>query len=318
MAFGQTEFKVSVAADQAGTARDLINSHVDEAAAAEVRRLSETLGPLEAQIDYEFRDLGLLEHALTHRSRAHEDASGGVMDNESMEFLGDAVLGFVMADMLFHRFPKHSEGYKSKVKAGIVSAASLTRLAEEIELGRFVLLGRGEEKTGGRHKHAILADSLEALIAAIYLDGGIEAGAGVHRRAVRSARLRPREIGRPRRASRRTGNRRSRNGCRPPGGACRSTAWLPRKAPTIANASRSKSWSAASPRAGRSGDPRRRPNSRRPARPLRVCATAPRPRRPCRGPERSIDLDDAGAPAAFVGVGRGGDRLAGRVRLWQA
>jgi len=178
MAVGQTEFKVSVASDQSARARDLISSHVDEAAAVEVRRLSETLGPLEAQIAYEFRDLGLLEHALTHRSRAHEDASGGVMDNESMEFLGDAVLGFVMADMLFHRFPKHSEGYKSKVKAGIVSAASLTRLAEEIDLGWFVLLGRGEEKTGGRHKHAILADSLEALIAAIYLDGGIEPARG--------------------------------------------------------------------------------------------------------------------------------------------
>ena len=140
-----------------------------------MRRLSEHLGPLEERIDYEFRDLGLLEHALTHRSRAHEDASGGVIDNESLEFLGDAVLGFVIADMLFTRFPTHSEGYKSKVKAGIVSAASLARLAEEIDLGRYVLLGRGEEKTGGRHKHAILADSFEALIAAIYLDGGIEA-----------------------------------------------------------------------------------------------------------------------------------------------
>jgi ribonuclease-3 len=175
MAFGQTEFKVSVPAGLAARARDLISAHLDEAAASEVRRLSETLGPLEARIGYEFRDLGLLEHALTHRSRAHEDASGGVIDNESMEFLGDAVLGFVMADMLFHRFPKHGEGYKSKVKAGIVSAASLTRLAAEIDLGRFVLLGRGEEKTGGRQKHAILADSLEALIAAIYLDGGVEA-----------------------------------------------------------------------------------------------------------------------------------------------
>ena len=95
--------------------------------------------------------------------------------NERLEFLGDAVLGFVIADLLFRRFPTHSEGYKSKVKASIVSSVSLTRLAEEIDLGRFVLLGRGEEKTGGRQKHAILADSYEALIAAIYLDGGVEA-----------------------------------------------------------------------------------------------------------------------------------------------
>jgi ribonuclease III len=175
MRFGQTEFRVTVPGSSAVRARDLIAGHLDEAAAAEVRRLTENLGPLEERIGYQFRDIGLLEHALTHRSRAHEDASGGVIDNESMEFLGDAVLGFVIADLLFTRFPKHSEGYKSKVKAGIVSSASLARLAEEIDLGRFMLLGRGEEKTGGRQKHAILADGFEALIAAIYLDGGIEA-----------------------------------------------------------------------------------------------------------------------------------------------
>ena len=176
--FGQTEFVILVPKEHAARARELITGHLDEAAASEVRRISETLGPLEARIGYRFRDLGLLEHALTHRSRAHEDASGGVIDNESLEFLGDAVLGFVIADLLFGKFPTHSEGYKSKVKAGIVSAASLTRLAEEIDLGRYMLLGRGEEKTGGRHKHAILADGFEALIAAVYLDGGIEAAQG--------------------------------------------------------------------------------------------------------------------------------------------
>jgi ribonuclease III len=175
MRFGQAEFRITVASGAAGRARELIASHLDEAAANEIRRLSDTLGPLEERINYEFRDLGLLEHALTHRSRAHEDASGGVIDNESLEFLGDAVLGFVIADLLFTRFPTHSEGYKSKVKAGIVSSASLARLAEELDLGRYVLLGRGEEKTGGRQKHAILADGFEALIAAVYLDGGIEA-----------------------------------------------------------------------------------------------------------------------------------------------
>lgn len=173
--FGYPEFRVTVAAESATRAREMIAGHLDEAAAVEVRRLSDTLGPLEASIGYEFRDLGLLEHALTHRSRAHEDASGGVIDNESLEFLGDAVLGFVVADMLFTRFPTHSEGYKSKVKAGVVSSASLARLAEAMNLGTFILLGRGEEKTGGRHKHAILADSFEAVIAAVYLDGGIEA-----------------------------------------------------------------------------------------------------------------------------------------------
>jgi ribonuclease-3 len=174
MRLGQTEFRVAVPQASAQRARELIAGHLDEAAAAEVRRLEETLGPLEDRIGYHFRDIGLLEHALTHRSRAHEDASGGVIDNESLEFLGDAVLGFVIADLLFTRFPTHSEGYKSKVKAGIVSSASLARLAEELGLGTFVLLGRGEEKTGGRKKQAILADSFEALIAAVYLDGGVE------------------------------------------------------------------------------------------------------------------------------------------------
>lgn len=172
---GQTTFRITVMGDSAARAVALISGHLDIAAATEVRRLSETLGPLEARVGHKFRDLGLLEHALTHRSRAHEDASGGVIDNESLEFLGDAVLGFVIADMLFHHFPTHDEGYKSKVKASIVSAVSLARLAEEIDLGRFVLLGRGEEKTGGRRKHAILADCFEALIASIYLDGGVEA-----------------------------------------------------------------------------------------------------------------------------------------------
>lgn len=172
---GPAVFALTVLAAASGRATSLIAGHIDEAAASEVRRLSEILGPLEARIGHRFRDLGLLEHALTHRSRAHEDASGGVIDNESLEFLGDAVLGFVIADMLFHHFPTHDEGYKSKVKASIVSAVSLARLAEDIDLGRFILLGRGEEKTGGRRKHAILADCFEALIAAIYLDGGVDA-----------------------------------------------------------------------------------------------------------------------------------------------
>lgn len=175
MRVGQAGFRVSVSAAVAPRARDLIAAHRDEAAAAEIGRLAETLGPLQDVLGYHFRDLGLLEHALTHRSRTHEDASGGVIDNESLEFLGDAVLGFVVADMLFAKYPTHSEGYKSKVKSGIVSAASLAALAEEIDLGRYLLLGRGEEKTGGRQKQAILADSFEAVIAAIYLDGGIEA-----------------------------------------------------------------------------------------------------------------------------------------------
>jgi ribonuclease-3 len=95
-----------------------------------------------------------------------------------MEFLGDSVLGFAIADMLFRQFPQHNEGQKSKLKASIVSAASLARLGERIGLGEFLILGRGEEKTGGRRKLALIADCYEALIAAIYLDGGIDPAQG--------------------------------------------------------------------------------------------------------------------------------------------
>ena len=168
------ELRLLVPEGAADRARRLIASHREERTTARVIPFGAEFEPLEQAIGYRFRDRGLLEHALTHRSRVHEDASGGVFDNESMEFLGDSILGFVIADMLFREFPQHNEGQKSKLKASIVSAASLGRLGERIDLGAHLILGRGEEKTGGRRKQALLADSYEALIAAIYLDGGIE------------------------------------------------------------------------------------------------------------------------------------------------
>ena len=166
--------RVLVQPDDAERASRVIESHRDESRPGRVVPFGAELAPLEQVIGYRFTDRGLLEHALTHRSRVHEDASGGVFDNESMEFLGDSVLGFVIADMLFRQFPKHNEGQKSKLKASIVSASALARLGDRINLGAFLILGRGEEKTGGRHKAALIADCYEALIAAIYLDGGIE------------------------------------------------------------------------------------------------------------------------------------------------
>ncbi len=180
------ELRIAVQADEGDRAKQIIASHRDESAqtTGRVVPFGSELEPLERRIGYRFRDRGMLEHALTHRSRVHEDASGGVFDNESMEFLGDSVLGFIIADLLFRQFPQHNEGQKSKLKASIVSAASLARLGEKLALGEYLILGRGEEKTGGRRKHALIADCYEALIAAIYLDGGIEATRGFIERQV--------------------------------------------------------------------------------------------------------------------------------------
>jgi ribonuclease-3 len=171
--FSSNELRLSVSDEDAERARLIIESHRDEVGPARVVPFGSELEPLERVIGYRFRDRGLLEHALTHRSRVHEDASGGVIDNESLEFLGDSILGFVIADMLFREFPQHNEGQKSKLKASIVSATSLGRLGDRIGLGDYLILGRGEEKTGGRQKLALIADCYEALIAAVYLDGGI-------------------------------------------------------------------------------------------------------------------------------------------------
>ena len=168
------ERRVAVSPDDAAAALRIIESHRDDVTGGRVVPFGSELEPLERRLGYRFKDRGLLEHALTHRSRVHEDASGGVFDNESMEFLGDSILGFVIAAMLFREFPQHNEGQKSKLKASLVSSASLARLAEKLDLGDFLILGRGEEKTGGRRKAAIIADCYEALIAAVYLDGGIE------------------------------------------------------------------------------------------------------------------------------------------------
>jgi ribonuclease-3 len=171
---GIGDVRVSVRPEDAEEAERIIASHRTEVTGARVVPLRNEFDALERIVGYRFRDAGLLEHALTHTSRANEDVSGGVFDNESLEFLGDAVLGFAIADLLFRKFPKEDEGWKSKIKASLVSTASLARLAEGLNLGDHLLLGRGEEKTGGRRKQALLADGYEALIAAIYLDGGIE------------------------------------------------------------------------------------------------------------------------------------------------
>jgi len=171
---GLTEVRISVHGAEADEAQRIIDGHRTELKNGQVVRLRDEFGPLQQTLGYRFRDRGLLEHAMTHTSRANEDVSGGVIDNESLEFLGDALLGFVIADMLFRDFPEFDEGQKSKTKASLVSTAALARQAERLGLGDHLLLGRGEEKTGGRRKQALLADGYEALLAAIYLDGGID------------------------------------------------------------------------------------------------------------------------------------------------
>ena len=133
------------------------------------------LSAFEERIGYPFRDRELLTRALTHKSHSHEAKSETIGHNETFEFLGDSVLGFVVGDLLFRNFPTLDEGALSKMKAFLVSATSLAAKAREYEMGDVIRLGVGEEKTGGRQKDSLLANLFEAMIAAIYLDGGIEA-----------------------------------------------------------------------------------------------------------------------------------------------
>ncbi len=129
---------------------------------------------LAGRLGHRFRDLELLDRALTHASQANE-ASGSGRHNEPLEFLGDSVLGLAVTDLLHRRDPEGSEGRKSRLRASLVSAPSLTRKADGLGLPELLRLGRGEEKSGGRSKTALWADAYEAVIAAVYLDGGFEA-----------------------------------------------------------------------------------------------------------------------------------------------
>jgi ribonuclease III len=130
---------------------------------------------LEERLSYRFRDVSLLDRALTHVSRAHEDPRRLTPHNEPLEFLGDSILGFVVAVMLHRREPEGGEGAKSRLKAHLVSAASLAHRAAALGLPDYLRLGRGEEKTGGRAKTALWGNAYEALVAVLYLDGGVEA-----------------------------------------------------------------------------------------------------------------------------------------------
>lgn len=163
------------------------------AAGAPKEATSNAEEPLQERLGYRFQKRSLLERALTHssavpelRGEAREEsaAKGSAEDNERLEFLGDAVLELVASEYLLETFPDWSEGQLSKSRARLVNARSLEKAARRLELGKFLRLGRGEEKTGGRNKPAILADAFEAVVAAVYLDAGLGAARDVLRRVL--------------------------------------------------------------------------------------------------------------------------------------
>lgn len=145
----------------------------DGLAAADLRRMQE----LETALEHQFTQRALLRKALTHRSSAHEQgvADAERSDNERLEFLGDAVVGMVAAESLYRRYPELAEGSLTRLRGSLVSREHLAAVAEAMELGKYLLLGRGEERSGGRTKTALLANAMEAVIGALYLDGGLEA-----------------------------------------------------------------------------------------------------------------------------------------------
>ena len=131
-----------------------------------------TIGELEKKIGYQFRDKSLLKQALTHSSFANEQRINKLKDYERLEFLGDAVLELISSDFLFHENPQMPEGKLTKLRSSMVCEPALAYCARDIELGRYMLLGKGEDMTGGRNRDSIVSDATEALLGAIYLDGG--------------------------------------------------------------------------------------------------------------------------------------------------
>lgn len=130
---------------------------------------------LEAAIGYKFKNITLLQNALTHSSYANEYFRNSLKSNERLEFLGDSVLGVVVAEYLYKTFPDRLEGDLTRMRADMVCEASLARIAERINLGQYLLLGHGEEQSGGRNRPSILADAVESVLAACFLDGGMDA-----------------------------------------------------------------------------------------------------------------------------------------------
>ena len=134
---------------------------------------------LETALGYSFHNITLLQNALTHSSYANERWHNSLLSNERLEFLGDSILGMVVAEYLYKHFPDRPEGELTRMRADMVCETSLAQVAARLELGRHLLLGKGEERFGGRSRASILADAVESVIAASFLDGGMEAARGI-------------------------------------------------------------------------------------------------------------------------------------------
>jgi ribonuclease-3 len=153
-------------------------------------KVAASLSQLEEILGYHFTDLNLLQRALTHRSWAHEQVAPGNeeearrLHNEALEFVGDSVLGLIITDHLFQSYPEVTEGELSRMKHRLVSAQTLARASAALSIGEYMRVGRGEEKSGGRQKRALLADAFEAVLAAIYIDGGMIAAIDFIHRAL--------------------------------------------------------------------------------------------------------------------------------------
>ena len=139
---------------------------------------------LEAAIGYRFKNITLLQNALTHSSYANERWHDSLMSNERLEFLGDSILGMVVAEYLFKHFPDRPEGELTRMRADMVCETSLAQIAFKVNLGQHLMLGHGEERFGGRDRASILADAVESVIAASFLDGGMDAARGIIERFV--------------------------------------------------------------------------------------------------------------------------------------
>ena len=139
---------------------------------------------LETAIGYRFRNISLLQNALTHSSYANERWHNSLLSNERLEFLGDSVLGMLVAEYLFRTFPDRPEGELTRMRADMVCEQTLAAAANKIGIGEHLLLGHGEERFGGRNRNSILADAMESVIAACFLDGGIEAALKVVQRFI--------------------------------------------------------------------------------------------------------------------------------------